>query len=113
MAKQLTIFKTKRKPAEVPRWTRPGTWQPAPGEPTVFAQDLSEMCRRAASAGLHVMRMTVIEKPCQGYRLLIVGGGYMIAPALQKPQAKAVAGGFEMPKLAAAEPEDDVPWSWE
>ncbi len=48
-----------------------------PGIHTIPASELIAFLDRVKQAGLHVLRMDIISKPHQGYKLTVVGGGYV------------------------------------
>ncbi len=48
-----------------------------PGIHTIPANELIAFLDRSKQAGLHVLRMDIISKPWQGYKLTVVRGGYV------------------------------------
>ena len=61
---------------EPPRWTDPETWVPGPGKPRVLAIKFLDMLAKGRAAGLHPMRVRVLEAPAQGYEVMWCSGAY-------------------------------------
>ncbi len=71
------LSQNKLKLAKPPiQWLELGRWTPGPGTLCVRADHFLEFCERVKVAGLHLMRVTVVEKPCQGYLCMAVSGNY-------------------------------------
>ncbi len=48
-----------------------------PGIHTIPANELIAFLDRVKQSGLHVLRMDIISKPWQGYKLTVVSGWYV------------------------------------
>lgn len=72
--KQGTL-KIKKKPDPI-RFIKLEGWVARPGKFNIACNDYIEALRQIRAAGLHPMRVDVIERPSQGYGVTIVSGNY-------------------------------------